>query len=87
MISIWHVSLRLPYPPKNLSPNARIGWQVRWAAAKRYKAACAAAAAEQLAPAMRKVPAGLIAATAVFHAPDRSRRDLDNAVAAAKGGL
>lgn len=58
-----------------------------WAAARRYKAATEAAVMEWLAAGGRKPPAGFIAAEAVFHPPNKLRRDLDGCLGACKNSL
>jgi len=74
----------LPWPPKVLSPNARVHFRVKAGAVKAYReTAYWLAKATPLA-----VPAeGGIALRLDFHPPDRRRRDLDNMLAAIKAGI
>jgi crossover junction endodeoxyribonuclease RusA len=75
--------LVLPWPPKSLSPNARVHWRTRHAAAKKYRADC-----YMIASMYRKaVPeTGNIALRITFHPPDKRRRDDDNCVSSFKAG-
>lgn len=78
------ITITLPWPPAELSPNARLHWAKLAKAKKAYKAACMWQAKSQ----------GLTAAKAdrlhlhlVFHKPSRRAMDLDNALARMKAGL
>lgn len=75
------VTISLPWPPKELSPNARLHWRALDRAKKSYKAACIATLLDQPCPAMEP---GRIPLAVVFHPPDRRRRDKDNAYYSAK---
>jgi crossover junction endodeoxyribonuclease RusA len=76
--------ITLPWPPKILSPNARVHWAQKSKAAKAYRAVCWALCKE----------AGLVAAVTTgrlhlwldFYAPDKRRRDDDNMIASFKAG-
>ena len=74
--------IRLPWPPRELSPNAREDRRAVSGIRKRYRDAAFYAAKEARAE---------IAATSTlaikFFPPDRKRRDLDNMLAAIKSGL
>lgn len=76
------MSTRFPWPPKTLSPNARVHWATRSRAAKRYRQDCFYLAK----CAGLKMPgsAGILSLT--FCPPDRRKRDDDNLVAAFKAG-
>ena len=76
--------LTLPWPPKELSPNARHHWGALSRAKKAYRAACAWTAKEQGA---RKVEADALAVRITFVPPDRRARDTDNMLASIKAGL
>ena len=74
----------LPWPPKELSPNARMHWARLAKAKKAYRAACAWQAKAQGAS---KLQADALHLTLTFHAPTRRAFDLDNALARCKAGL
>ena len=76
--------LTLPWPPADLSPNARGHWSKLARAKKAYRAACAWTAKEQGA---RKVEADALAVRITFVPPDRRARDTDNMLASIKAGL
>lgn len=77
-------TITLPWPPKELSPNARVHWSKLSRAKKAYRVACAWHAKAQGA---RKVQADALHLTLTFHAPTRRAYDLDNALARLKSGL
>lgn len=73
-----------PWPPKNLSPNARVHWSKKAKSAKAYKLACWALAKE----AKLKIDwDGFINVTLEFIPPTNRRRDFDNTLASMKAGL
>lgn len=76
--------LTLPWPPKELSPNARVHWRTLGTVKKAYRAACAWTAREQGA---RRMDAEKLHLSLVFYAPSRRAYDLDNALARMKAGL
>lgn len=76
------MSLLLPWPPKELSPNARVHWSVRAKAAKKYRHDCYILAKA----AKLKMPEGHALFSMTFRPPDNRRRDDDNMVAAFKSG-
>lgn len=78
------LSVLLPWPPKELSPNARIHWTQLAKAKKAYRAACAWTAKEQGA---RRIDADKLHMALVFYPPSRRAYDLDNALARMKSGL
>ena len=78
------LTLTLPWPPKELSPNARLHWRVVAKAKKAYRAACGWTAKEQGA---RRIEAGKLHLSLTFFAPTRRAYDLDNALARMKSGL
>lgn len=78
--------LELPWPPKQLSPNARNHWATTAKAKKAYRARCGAIA--------RQAGVGVLQAGCErlevhlrFFPPDRRLRDLDNLLASMKSGL
>lgn len=76
--------ITLPWPPKELSPNARMHWARLAKAKKAYRAACAWQAKAQGA---QPITADRLHLTLTFHAPTRRSFDLDNALARCKAGL
>ncbi len=74
----------LPWPPTELSPNARMHWARLAKAKKAYRAACAWQAKAQGA---KPVAADRLHLTLTFYAPTRRAFDLDNALARCKAGL
>lgn len=78
------IELTLPWPPSELSPNARTHWAKLAKAKRAYRAACAWTAKEQGAG---RLHADSLHLTLTFHAPTRRAYDLDNALARLKSGL
>lgn len=78
------LTVMLPWPPKELSPNARQHWAVLARAKKTYREACAWTAKEQGA---RRIEADKLHLSLVFYPPSRRAYDLDNALARMKSGL
>lgn len=76
--------LTLPWPPKELSPNARQHWGALSRAKKAYRVACAWTAKEQGA---KRIEAERLHLTITFVPPDRRAHDLDNCIARMKSGL
>jgi len=76
--------LELPWPPKELSPNARLHWAKLAKAKKAYRSECAYLA---IAQGIRKVEADKLHLSLTFFAPTRRAYDLDNALARMKAGL
>ena len=74
----------LPWPPKDLSPNARIHWSRLAKAKKAYRAAYALQAQAQ---GVRRVAAKKLHVSLTFYPPTRRAFDLDNALARMKSGL
>ncbi len=79
------ITITLPLPPKELSPNARVHWARRAKAAKGYRTlAWAEARTVANFACLAWTPAERIAVQAIFyHRLDR-RRDKDNALASLK---
>lgn len=76
--------VELPWPPKALSPNARVHWSVRSKAAKAYRRQCHLLTLEA---GIRGVDwEGDIHLWIDFFPPDRRNRDDDNLIAAFKSG-
>lgn len=78
------LKLTLPWPPSDLSPNARQHWSKLARAKKAYRAACAWTAKEQGA---QRIEAERLHLTITFVPPNRSAHDLDNCLARMKSGL
>lgn len=79
------LTVTLPWPPSNLSPNARQHWAVLARAKRAYRRACWAQAIEQGARRLHGVDRlhmGL-----EFVPPNRRAFDLDNLLARMKAGL
>lgn len=70
----------LPWPPKELSPNARVHFRRKAAAAKMYRNL-----AHWLAWQAGRDDGASLSIT--FNPPDNRRRDLDNMLASIKSGL
>ena len=74
--------IELPWPPKELNPNARTHWARKSRAAKGYRSDC-----HLLTLASGVVaPEGEVLLDITFCPPDRRRRDDDNCLAAFKSG-
>lgn len=78
------MNLVLPWPPKELSSNARLHFMALARAKKRYRTACAWTAVAQGA---RRIDAERLKVHLVFVPPDRRARDDQNCMAAMKAGL
>ena len=78
------IVLTLPWPPKELSPNARQHWSKLAKVKKAYRAACGWTAKEQGAA---RIEAGKLHLALTFFPPTRRAYDLDNALARMKSGL
>lgn len=75
------MTVTLPFPPPNLSPNSRCHWGARARAFKSYKTECVA----ELLP-HKKHLQGRDKFSITFHPPSAHRFDLDNLVARFKAG-
>lgn len=74
--------IELPWPPRELNPNARVHWSKRSKAAKAYRRDC-----RVLTRASGVVaPEGRVLLVLEFVPPDLRRRDDDNLIAAFKAG-
>lgn len=74
--------VEIPWPRRDLSPNARVHYLARSRIARKYRLDCyhlALAALQGQRPAFRNVDA-----TFEFFPPDRRRRDTDNIIASLK---
>lgn len=73
----------LPWPKRELSPNARVHHFVKARAVKAYRTGCAW---EAKAAGLHRIDADSLAVSITFHPPDARRRDRDNLIAAFKSG-
>jgi len=73
--------VKFPWPPRALSPNARVHWAVKAKAAKSYRLTCFAIARAAKASAAWE---GDIHLRMGFAPPDNRHRDDDNMIAACK---
>ena len=73
-----------PWPPKDLSPNARVYWARKAKAAKSYRRTCFYLAKEAKVTAPDEGPINLVIE---FVPPSRRSYDADNCVAQIKAGL
>ena len=74
----------LPWPPKVLSPNARVHWSVKSKSAKAYRMACFTLCREAKLAAPEHE--GRLHLWLDFYPPDRRPRDDDNMIASFKSG-
>jgi crossover junction endodeoxyribonuclease RusA len=74
----------LSWPPKELSPNARIHWGEKHKVAKTYRidAGWATKASKD-----QVIGEGMIDLKIIFYPPNKQQRDLDNCLASIKSGL
>ncbi len=77
----------LPWPPKELSPNARQHWAALARVKKQYRTACWALTRQAMAEAGMASGAPKNEVHLVFVPPDRRNRDADNMLASMKAGL
>lgn len=80
----WVVDL--PWPPRELNPNARQHWASAARARKAYRARCRAIATEAGGRVLAGV-SGRLRVHLAFFPPDKRPRDWDNLVASMKSGL
>lgn len=74
----------LPWPSKELSPNARKHWAQLAKAKAFYRHACSVTAQTQ---GLKKIDAQVLHLDITFYPPSRRRYDLDNLLASMKSGL
>ena len=88
----WQVML--PWPARELSPNARGHWAKKSTAAKRYRHTCKIKTLQEIQASAWDVPAlrelveagGRVHLFIDFYPPDRRHRDDDNVIASFKSG-
>jgi hypothetical protein len=78
--------IRLPWPDKKLSPNARLHWKATYAAKKKYKDLCAWELIDQGVKPLNDPPKRLFVKL-TFYPPANYRFDADNLVSSTKYGL
>ena len=76
--------INLPWPPKELSPNATIHWAKKAKYKKMYREACWVLTLESK---VKVNTSGKIPIEITFYPPDKRHRDADNMVASIKAGL
>jgi crossover junction endodeoxyribonuclease RusA len=79
------ITLELPWPPSELSPNARLHWRALSRHKKAYKDLCAWKLLGQPKPKVNLD--GPIPVAITFYPPDCRRRDRDNMQSSLKYGL
>ena len=77
-------AITLPWPSKELSPNARKHWAQLAKAKAFYRHACSTTAMTQ---GLKKINAQALHLDITFYPPSRRRYDLDNCLASMKSGL
>ena len=75
------IELSFPWPPKELSPNARVHWATKAKAAKKYKADCWWVCVKSW---RRESYLEQLALSVKFHPPSARRADADNMLASCK---
>lgn len=87
MAQIDRITLRLPFPPRDLNPNNKNGrhWGSTHAVKKSYERDCWASTLEVLGR-DSFIPNGPVRATLIFQYPG-NLWDIDNSVAAIKSGI
>lgn len=73
-----------PWPPRELSPNARCDRRAISGIRKRYREAWGWTA---IAAGLKAMPAGPLHLSITFHPPSRNMPDLDNCLSSIKSGL
>ncbi len=76
--------IELPWPPSELSPNARVHWRMRYRATQQYRWQAWGKAQETMRLTGITEPFKKAEAHVTFIVPDKRRRDLDNALAMLK---
>ena len=79
-------AFELPWPSKELSPNARHHWSTAARAKKAYRTRCRQVG-EGVGLSAAKNASGAVLIGLTFFPPDKRARDLDNMLASMKAGL
>lgn len=82
----YGLAVRLPWPPKELSPNARLHWAKLARAKAAYRQTCGWEV-KRHAAAFGAGPHEQLVLTLEFFAPNKRSRDQDNLLASMKAGL
>lgn len=75
------IAIDLPWPSRDLHPNARVHWAVKARATKTARADAGWAAK---AAGVKKIDAGSLSVTAIFSPPDKRQRDTDGMLSSIK---
>lgn len=78
------MTLTLPWPSKELSPNARLHWSAVARAKRLYREACRTTA---LAQGAHKLAAERLHVSFTFYPPSKRRIDMDNCISRLKAGI
>ena len=83
------ITIDLPWPPKELSPNARVHRMQRARVARQYRSDCAWATVESAGGIHRcpRLTGSDLELIAEFRMPDKRWRDADNLLAMIKSGI
>jgi crossover junction endodeoxyribonuclease RusA len=81
------ISITLPWPPVELSPNRPGHWAKKAKAKKAYRTACRAIVEACPYEGASLPPDAILSVSMRFHAPSRRRYDWDNLLARMKAGL
>ncbi len=81
------IEVTLPWPSKDLSPNARVHWSKKSKAAKAYRHNCHILTQQAITLGqIFDLGAGKLNLWLIFYPPDRRARDDDNMIASFKSG-
>lgn len=81
------IVLDLPWPPRDLSPNARKHWRVKAKVVANFRECCRLTTMTQMPGGLRVLPDGRYRLHLDFLASPKCRSDRDNLVAAMKSGI
>lgn len=81
------IELTLPWPPRELSPNARLHWSKVAVAKRKYRAACWALTLNASPSFIPQKSDSKLRVHLLFVAPDRRSYDLDGLLSRMKSGL
>lgn len=81
------LTITLPWPHKDLSPNARVHHFALARRKKAYRTGAGWEAVQVFNAAGRPMVVGPVTAEITFHPPNNRRRDLDNMLASIKAGI
>ena len=77
-------TITLPWPPKELSPNARVHWSKKAKRTAQYRENAQWETYIELGERQAAFP---VLAVVTFHPPDKRKRDIDNMLGSIKAGL